>query len=143
MGLVNALLAGALALAALAVGRLSRRPALVHSLWVLVLLKLVTPPLVSLPVPGWEVVEPADAFEQLADEPTAEPAPEGQFVRAALPTASRPEERPVMKVEDFVLEAPRPAMPADPVAVLAPDDPPAVTLLSEPAEQQVTPAAPA
>src|SRR5690242_18040567 len=52
-GLSNAVLAALLALAVAALGRLCRRPALVHSLWLLVLLKLVTPPLLPLPVPDW------------------------------------------------------------------------------------------
>src|SRR5262249_7470552 len=75
MGLSNALLAGSLALVALVVGRFSRRPALVHCLWVLVLLKLVTPPVVSLPVPGWQTTEPTVAEspavvgEQAAETP--------------------------------------------------------------------------
>jgi bla regulator protein blaR1 len=50
LGLSNALVATVLAVAAAGVSRLVRRPALVHSLWLLVLLKLVTPPLVSVPV---------------------------------------------------------------------------------------------
>lgn len=45
IGLSNALIALGLAAAVALTGRLSRRPALVHSLWLLVLLKLVTPPL--------------------------------------------------------------------------------------------------
>src|SRR5262245_52525257 len=48
--LKNALLALPLVIAALAVGRLSRRPAFAHVLWVLVLVKLVTPPLVDVPL---------------------------------------------------------------------------------------------
>ena len=50
MGLVNACAAGLLALLAIAAGRWSKRPALTHSLWLLVLLKLVTPPLFAFPV---------------------------------------------------------------------------------------------
>src|SRR5437764_13172606 len=50
MGLVNAVLATALAAVAFFVGRYSRWPALTHVLWVLVLLKLLTPPLVEIPV---------------------------------------------------------------------------------------------
>jgi beta-lactamase regulating signal transducer with metallopeptidase domain len=46
----NVLLALVLALAAWSVQRWFRRPALAHVLWVLVLVKLVTPPLVSVPV---------------------------------------------------------------------------------------------
>src|SRR4051812_43592027 len=69
MGLANALLAALLAALALAAGRFSRRPALAHSLWVLVLLKLVTPPVVPLPVPGWRGSESAAAH---APTPTHE-----------------------------------------------------------------------
>src|SRR5947209_13740251 len=58
-GLGNAVTATALALVVAAVARFCRRPALVHSLWLLVLLKLVTPPIVSVPLPwplAWEPV---------------------------------------------------------------------------------------
>ncbi|HEY1859809.1 MAG TPA: M56 family metallopeptidase, partial [Gemmataceae bacterium] len=57
MGLSNAALAAILALPVAAISRLCRRPALTHSLWLLVLLKLVTPPLVPLPsdwLPSWQ-----------------------------------------------------------------------------------------
>ncbi len=57
IGLGNAVLAGLIAVLALAAGRWSRRPALAHSLWLLVLLKLVTPPLV-LPRLAWLPPEP-------------------------------------------------------------------------------------
>src|SRR5437868_5333583 len=56
-GLANAAAATVLALVAAAVGRVARRPALAHALWLLVLLKLLTPPLVAVQV-GWL---PADA----------------------------------------------------------------------------------
>ena len=48
--LSNAVLATGLALLAATVARLCRRPALVHALWLLVLLKLITPPLVPVSV---------------------------------------------------------------------------------------------
>ena len=48
--LSNAAVAAVLALLALAVGRVCRSPAVRHFLWVLVLLKLVTPPLVRVPL---------------------------------------------------------------------------------------------
>jgi beta-lactamase regulating signal transducer with metallopeptidase domain len=51
VGVSNAVVAGALAVVAAAAGRLCRRPALTHSLWLIVLIKLVTPPLVHLSVP--------------------------------------------------------------------------------------------
>ena len=47
--LSNAVAAVVLALVALAAGRVLRRPALTHGLWLLVLLKLLTPPLVRVP----------------------------------------------------------------------------------------------
>jgi beta-lactamase regulating signal transducer with metallopeptidase domain len=50
IGLTNAVLAGVLALAVGCIGCVCRRPALMHCLWLLVLLKLVTPPLFAVPV---------------------------------------------------------------------------------------------
>ncbi len=55
--LVHAMLSNALATTILAVfvaglARACRRPALVHGLWVIVLLKLITPPALLVPVPG-------------------------------------------------------------------------------------------
>jgi len=47
----NAFAATALALVAFLVTRCIRKPVLCHALWVLVILKLVTPPIVSVPVP--------------------------------------------------------------------------------------------
>ncbi len=49
-GLTNALLAVVLALPVLALGRICHRPALVHAFWILVLLKLIAPPLYLIPV---------------------------------------------------------------------------------------------
>src|SRR3954469_21880135 len=51
IALSNTLLAGALALVALAVSRVFRRPALSHALWLIVLLKLITPPLWNVALP--------------------------------------------------------------------------------------------
>ena len=48
--LINAVTVLPLAVLAFLVGRTARRPALTHALWVLVLLKFVTPPLFQLPV---------------------------------------------------------------------------------------------
>jgi beta-lactamase regulating signal transducer with metallopeptidase domain len=53
LGLANAAAATLLALFVTGAGRiLLRRPAVLHCLWLLVLLKLVTPPLFEVPVPG-------------------------------------------------------------------------------------------
>jgi beta-lactamase regulating signal transducer with metallopeptidase domain/F0F1-type ATP synthase membrane subunit b/b' len=48
--LSNALVATGLALVPLILGRFGRSPALVHSLWLVVLLKLVTPPIIQVPL---------------------------------------------------------------------------------------------
>src|SRR5262245_58979236 len=50
IGLSNAIAACALAAVAGIVGCFCRRPAVRHALWLLVLLKLVTPPLIDIPV---------------------------------------------------------------------------------------------
>lgn len=54
IGLKNAILVIPLALLAMVVGRWARRPALSHLLWTLVLVKLMTPPVVHVPV-GWQL----------------------------------------------------------------------------------------
>src|SRR5688572_10199920 len=57
--LSNTLFAAILALAALAISRTFRRPALAHALWLLVLLKLITPPLFNIPLPIIPADQPA------------------------------------------------------------------------------------
>src|SRR2546425_9587206 len=55
--LFNAVVATLLALLAAGMGRALRRPALSHCLWILVLLKLVTPPFSRIPIQppiSWE-----------------------------------------------------------------------------------------
>ena len=65
LAVANLAVATVLAVLAVLAGRFSRRPALVHSLWLLVLLKLITPPLVPLQIVPWPeqaaVEEPAPA----------------------------------------------------------------------------------
>jgi beta-lactamase regulating signal transducer with metallopeptidase domain len=70
VGLSNAVAACALAMVAGAVGYFCRRPAVRHALWLLVLLKLVTPPLVDVPI--WHPADPAPAEEAPA-APAEEP----------------------------------------------------------------------
>ena len=53
IGLANALWAALLAAAAVLCGRLLRRPALAHLLWIVALAKLFTPPLVEIPLDDW------------------------------------------------------------------------------------------
>jgi beta-lactamase regulating signal transducer with metallopeptidase domain len=95
-GLWNAVASAALALVAAALARLVRRPALAHTLWVLVLLKLVTPPLVTLTLP-WADAD--GASPPAAEEPAPAAPPEVDFAPAeidddALPAADLPESGP-------------------------------------------------
>jgi beta-lactamase regulating signal transducer with metallopeptidase domain len=77
--LVHGILSNAAAVTVLAVvlalaGRLCRRPALIHSVCLLAMLKLVTPPVVSLPVPGvasWSADSPAPVLPDPDDPPLA------------------------------------------------------------------------
>ncbi len=57
----NALAATVMAVVAAAMGRIYRRPALTHGLWLVVLLKLVTPPLVPVSLPVTNVFSPMRA----------------------------------------------------------------------------------
>jgi len=50
MALSNVLVASALALIVFAISRICHKPAMIHSLWLLVLLKLVTPPIMPIPI---------------------------------------------------------------------------------------------
>ena len=83
IGLSNAIVSGVLALLAVGASRLCRRPALAHALWVLVLLKLITPPVHIIPI-EW----PAHAEEALTDISsvamvTVQDEPEGPTVDEA------------------------------------------------------------
>lgn len=75
IGLGNALAAALLALVAVAGSRFCRHPAIVHGLWLLVFIKLLTPPLLPIPL-SWER---ADQVTQGEPEPVIieakEPAP--------------------------------------------------------------------
>jgi WD40 repeat protein/beta-lactamase regulating signal transducer with metallopeptidase domain len=81
IGLMNAVLAGLLAVLVALLGRYCRRPALLHGLWLLVLVKLITPSFLPVPVPGW-----------LAEPDRTAPAPEvvadgaSQSAETALPS---------------------------------------------------------
>jgi beta-lactamase regulating signal transducer with metallopeptidase domain len=86
-GLGNAVAAAALALVAAGVSRLFRRPALTHTLWVLVLLKLLTPPLVPLAMPWFEGGRDARAPESAGPGGRGTPAPPAGQESPAHPDA--------------------------------------------------------
>jgi beta-lactamase regulating signal transducer with metallopeptidase domain len=130
LALSNLAVAGVLALVAGAVGRCFRRPALTHALWVLVLLKLVTPPLVPVPIP---VPLPAHA-EQAAALPGAV-FPREVFLPNGLP--------PLVEVPERVVEAapaaeielkPNPAEPqaAEQPAAVPPAEPASLPVAAAP-----------
>ncbi len=78
-GLANAVAATALAVLAFVVDRSLRRPAVSHAFWLLVLLKLLTPPLVQVPLP-W----PGGAGQALTPHPRGEPpGPDDRVLRPA------------------------------------------------------------
>jgi beta-lactamase regulating signal transducer with metallopeptidase domain len=113
--LSNAVAAAVLALLAAITGTVCRRPALVHGLWLLVLLKLVTPPLVRIPV-AWPVAPESRQIEVAtfaADEPPSETTPpplEQPAVVLVLPASA--EDEPAAST-DAAIVPPAPA-PADP-----------------------------
>jgi beta-lactamase regulating signal transducer with metallopeptidase domain len=139
VGVCNALVAGLLALVAIAAGRWSRRPALVHGLWVLALLKLVSPPLIPLAI--LSAPEEPSAIESL-------PAPLGD-VAWTFPPAPPPELPPMprlMRLEDIQAlgrgeELPMPGLEPLPEVFVPP--PPVVSSANppEPPRQAATPPA--
>src|SRR5207247_1390399 len=102
--------AGVLALVALAVGRYSRRPALVHCLWVLVLIKLITPPLVSLPVPLLGPA-PTPRIEFPTTPVVAGSRPVAQLSEPAA-TAVDMEPMPFMRIAELAVEVEKKIPPA-------------------------------
>src|SRR5262245_14365659 len=75
-------MAAVLALAAVGIGRIWRRPALIHALWLLVLLKLVTPPCFRWPVAVLAPPAPALSFPV---EPPPRLRPPDQAAAASTP----------------------------------------------------------
>jgi beta-lactamase regulating signal transducer with metallopeptidase domain len=120
--LSNALVALALAVVVVLAALVCRRPALLHGLWLLVLLKLITPPLVQVELP-WPALGPsAESAEPPLPEPTALPAPGVAEPLVAAPVVR--EETPVEPTS----EAPRVG------AVLPPLVEPAVEIEPAPVE---------
>jgi beta-lactamase regulating signal transducer with metallopeptidase domain len=85
----NSLLATVLAVVLALLGRMWKNPVGLHLLWVMVLLKLVTPPLVILPVP-WTVnrespaPEQPEARQRIADRSSVEVASENENASVSL-----------------------------------------------------------
>jgi beta-lactamase regulating signal transducer with metallopeptidase domain/tetratricopeptide (TPR) repeat protein len=132
VGLSNALAALVLALAVATAALVLRRPALLHALWLIVLVKLVTPPVVWLPLPWAAADAPGPAPAQVppgADAPgspaVAVPPPADAPPLPDLPPhADAPGDGPG---EDVVFLPPRELLP--PV-----DDAPPAPAAEEPTE---------
>jgi beta-lactamase regulating signal transducer with metallopeptidase domain len=105
IGLSNALLACVPAVLAVAVSLTCRRPALVHALWLLVLVKLVTPPLLRIPLP-W----PAPAGVAESDAPVLGEQPEEEESVVEAPTERTAEPGPERLPEPAVEDEPAPAV---------------------------------
>lgn len=90
IALSNAIVATALALVVFSISRFLRDPALCRALWVLVLAKMVTPPLVSVQVPaGWGLAQATREIEVAPERKAIEPAPVDAFANepdAFVPT---------------------------------------------------------
>src|SRR5262245_3323910 len=118
-------MATALALCAAVVGRFCKRPALTHSLWLLVLLKLVTPPLLPvscLPSSWWAEPEPAAVVKPSVPVPPAPvivaQAPFTNLVSEPAPPQRKTNIKEVgdpkaigQKFKEAAKEAANPAMP--------------------------------
>lgn len=138
IGLANAVVALMLAVVALLVSRWSRRPALVHALWLLVLIKLVTPPILPLPLPWWQAPSEPVVHRQVARKPV--PVREPVAVAQAQPAQAVP--APMFtRLEDLMGTSPfalfGPDMPGVPNVVPMPAAPP----VAEPAPPKVEEAA--
>lgn len=96
IGMTNAVIAMLLAILVWAVTRRMRQPAFVHLLWVLVLVKLITPPL--LPIP-WSVGPAMAMTNRLAAAPAAIPAPPASPLPAELAPSDVVASAPVEIVE--------------------------------------------
>src|SRR5262245_30012685 len=123
VALGNSLIVAPLAGLVLLFSRLCRRPALVHFLWVIVLLKLITPPLLSVPVflplPVGETVSPPTTAG------VALPEPNPSFASEQPAVVSGP-------LTDTALQpsAPSPSLPAPPAAVTPTILPPSLAATS-------------
>jgi beta-lactamase regulating signal transducer with metallopeptidase domain len=70
VGLSNALAVVVLAIVAAVAGKIAGRPAITHALWLLVLLKLLTPPIIELRLP-WTIARTAVDDPVIVDSPAA------------------------------------------------------------------------
>jgi len=110
IGVLNALMAAGLALLVACIGRLCRRPAVMHLLWMLVLLKLITPPAMWVPL-AWP-----EALTRAATEPPTDAPELSRELRPTSATDSAPEPEDMLECCAEVVssdeESPLPALEA-------------------------------
>ncbi|WP_010586713.1 M56 family metallopeptidase [Schlesneria paludicola] len=103
IALINAVVIVPLAAIAFGVGRLSQRPALAHLLWVLILVKLLTPPVCQIPMVDrvWLQSTTLQLLPNLltASERVTEPAPLGELNRLNPGLASLAEDESKVAVK--------------------------------------------
>ena len=130
IGLKNAIFVMPLALLAFGIGRYSKRPALAHVLWLVVLVKLLTPPLVDVPIVpvGWLDVDSLISPAEPVPAPVA-PAMQLATVRqtGVLDTACEPAPAATVRSE----------VGPQPVAVTCPTDNPAAAASLPPVATQL------
>ena len=127
IGLTNAVLAALLAVAAYAVGRWARRPALTHVLWVLVLIKLLTPPVFNIPIglsvdpegwnESWADAEPASEALSAAKLTCPDPQSAADSASAPLAMAGCEPPAPLPAANRVAASPPKPA-PSWPLAAV-------------------------
>jgi WD40 repeat protein/beta-lactamase regulating signal transducer with metallopeptidase domain len=133
LGLSNLVVAAVLAALALAAGTWGKRPALTHALWLLVLLKLVTPPVVNLPVrllpasepPAVAKLEPPPPLPQILTGPLPDDAP---FVGQVMTEPAQPQQSADLPPAPRKLELkpkPEPTLPPPPTFTPPKGRPPA------------------
>ncbi len=122
-GLANALTVAVLAPAAYLAARLAKRPAWAHAVWLIVLLKLVTPPFVGVPVPAITAAaeEPGEAAppRSMSLEPVESPA----VALAAIEVEPAPSALKIEPREEAPALAPPVARQAEPPMPVAPIPP--------------------
>lgn len=119
LAMSNVLAALLLAVLALAVSLIFRRPAVTHAMWLLVLLKLVTPPLIPVPVPdlAGAMSSVADRSGEGSEASSVQSLPEGQVIEG-LPLVWEvvpPEEVSSSRAEMSSAEAPSPTTERKPI----------------------------
>jgi beta-lactamase regulating signal transducer with metallopeptidase domain len=95
IGLGNALAAAVLALLVAALSRLCRRPAVIHALWLVVLLKLITPPLWTISL-QW----PAKIAAAAPETPALAAGEEPKVLSSSEYVAASPSSTPTMLAEE-------------------------------------------